>query len=83
MILVVDASVAAKWFLHFRREEQHTRRALEILAGIDNGRVRMLQRPHFIAEMGAVLSREAAGRIGRPRLPPRFGPIKKRGLAAP
>jgi len=56
--LVVDASVAAKWFLQFRREEQHTQRALEILAGIDDGRVRMLQPPHFVAEMGAVLSRE-------------------------
>lgn len=58
MILVVDASVVAKWFLHFRREEQHAQRALEILAGIDDGSVRMLQPPHFIAEMGAVLARE-------------------------
>ncbi len=58
MILVVDVSVAAKWFLHFRREEKHTHRALEVLAGIDNGRVQMLQPPHFIAEMGAVLARE-------------------------
>lgn len=58
MILVVDASVAAKWFLHFRREEQYAQRALAILAGIDDGRVRMLQPPHFIAEMGAVLARE-------------------------
>jgi len=58
VILVVDASVAAKWFLHFRRDEQHTQRALEILAGIDDGRVQMLQPPHFIAEMGAVLARE-------------------------
>ena len=55
---MVDASVAAKWFLQFRREEQHTQRALEILAGIDDGRVRMLQPPHFVAEMGAVLARE-------------------------
>jgi predicted nucleic acid-binding protein len=58
VILVVDASVAAKWFLHFRREEEHAHRALEILAGIDAGRVRMLQPPHFIAEMGVVLARE-------------------------
>lgn len=58
MILVVDASVAAKWFLHFRRDEQHAQHALAILAGIDAGRMRMLQPPHFIAEMGAVLARE-------------------------
>lgn len=58
MILVVDTSVAAKWFLHFRREEEHAQHALAILAGIDDGRVRMIQPPHFIAEMGAVLARE-------------------------
>ena len=41
-----------------RREEQHTQRALEILARIDDGHVRILQPSHFIAEMGAVLARE-------------------------
>ncbi|MBI4985340.1 MAG: type II toxin-antitoxin system VapC family toxin [Rhodocyclales bacterium] len=58
MILVVDASVAAMWFLRFRRDEEHAQSALTILAGIDDGRVRMLQPPHFIAEMGAVLACE-------------------------
>jgi predicted nucleic acid-binding protein len=58
VILVVDASVAAKWFLRFRREEAHVQRALDILAAVDASRVRMLQPPHFIAEMGAVLARE-------------------------
>ena len=58
MILVVDASVAAKWFFRFRDDEPHMQQALAILAGIDDGRVSMLQPPHFIAEMAAVLVRE-------------------------
>ncbi|MDD5247859.1 MAG: type II toxin-antitoxin system VapC family toxin [Rhodocyclaceae bacterium] len=58
MIVVVDASVAAKWFFRFRNDELHVQQALAILAGIDDGRIRMLQPPHFIAEMAAVLARE-------------------------
>lgn len=58
MILVVDASVAIKWFLHFREDEDHCQRALEILARIGDGRVLLVQPPHFLAEMGAVLARE-------------------------
>lgn len=58
MILVVDASVAIKWFLNFRKDEDHCRQALELLARIGDGRVRMMQPPHFLAEMGAVLARE-------------------------
>jgi len=58
VILVVDASVAAKWFLRFRDDEAHGERALGILAGVDAGSVRMVQPPHFLAEMGAVLARE-------------------------
>lgn len=58
MILVLDASVAIKWFLHFRGGEDHCQRALEILARVDEGRVSMVQPPHFLAEMGAVLARE-------------------------
>ena len=58
MILVVDASVAIKWFLDFREGEDHCRRALEILARVADGRVILVQPPHFLAEMGAVLARE-------------------------
>ncbi len=58
MILVLDASVAIKWFLHFRDGEDHCQRALEILSRVGDGRVRMVQPPHFLAEMGAVLARE-------------------------
>jgi len=58
VILVVDASVAIKWFLKFRKDEDHCRQALEILARVGDGRVRMMQPPHFLAEMGAVLARQ-------------------------
>lgn len=58
MILVVDASVALKWFFRAPgEEEEHTERATAILAGIDDDRVRMLQPPHFLAEVAAVLAR--------------------------
>ncbi|MBK8120889.1 MAG: type II toxin-antitoxin system VapC family toxin [Sulfuritalea sp.] len=58
MILVVDASVAIKWFLNFRDAEDHCQRALEILARVGDGRAIMVQPPHFLAEIGAVLARE-------------------------
>jgi predicted nucleic acid-binding protein len=58
VILVVDASVAAKWFLQFRKEETHVQHALGILGGIAAERIQLVQPPHFLAEMGAVLARE-------------------------
>lgn len=61
MILVVDASVAIKWFLHFRPDEPHADQALEILAGLDSGTIELVQPPHFVAEVAAVLAREKPG----------------------
>lgn len=58
MILVVDASVALKWFFQDRANEADCDQALAILYGIDAGRIQMLQPPHFIAEVAAVLTRE-------------------------
>lgn len=58
MILVVDASVAVKWFLHFRDDEAHAQQALDILAGLAEGAVQLIQPPHFIAEVAAVLATE-------------------------
>jgi hypothetical protein len=52
-VIVVDASVALKWFLKARDDEAHIENALTILAGIDTGRVQMLQAPHFLAEVAA------------------------------
>lgn len=58
MILVVDASVALKWFFQSRDNEPDCDLALAILSGVDEGRIQLLQPPHFIAEVTAVLARE-------------------------
>jgi len=58
MIIVVDASVALKWFFQSREDEADCDLALAILSGIDEGCIQMLQPPHFIAEVTAVLARE-------------------------
>lgn len=56
MKLVVDASVALKWFFRERDDEADVEPAL--LSALDAGRITMLQPPHFLAEMAAVLARE-------------------------
>lgn len=57
MIAVVDASVAVKWFLHELPEEQHTDLALQLLEQSVLGFLSMVQPPHFVAEVAAVLAR--------------------------
>jgi len=56
--LVVDASVALKWFFREREGEADIEPALALLAGIDTDRFRLWQPPHFLAEVAAVLARE-------------------------
>jgi predicted nucleic acid-binding protein len=58
VILVVDAGVALKWFFHIRGNEANADGALAILSGIDEGRIQLVQPPHFISEVAAVLARE-------------------------
>lgn len=58
MIVVVDASVALKWFLGGRPDEDHVENAVSLLCAVGEGRVRMVQPPHFLAEIAAVLARE-------------------------
>lgn len=58
MILVVDASVAVKWFFQDRDNETGCDLALTILEGVDAERIQLLQPPHFIAEVASVLARE-------------------------
>lgn len=63
MKLVVDASVALKWFFHERPGEDDTPAALQILQGYVEGRHSLLQPAHFQAEVCAVLAREAPARM--------------------
>ena len=58
MIVVVDASVALKWFFQDRDNEADCDLALSILYAVDEGRINLMQPPHFIAEVAAVLARE-------------------------
>lgn len=58
MKLVVDASVALKWFFRERDDEADIDPALALLSALDAGRIAMLQPPHFLAEVAAVLARE-------------------------
>lgn len=57
MIAVVDASVAIKWFLFFKPEEDHADHAMKILEEAVSGRLTLCQPPHFVAEIAAVLAR--------------------------
>ncbi len=61
MIAVVDASVAVKWFLHTQPDEAHADLALRILEQSVLGLLPMVQPPHFIAEVAAVLARLKPG----------------------
>lgn len=54
---VIDASVALKWFLRFTSGEEHVREALYLLEQALSGVGRVVQPPHFYAEMAAVLAR--------------------------
>ena len=48
MILVVDASVALKWFFQDRDNEADCDLALSILYGVDQGRIQLMQPPHSL-----------------------------------
>ena len=58
MNVVVDASAALKWFFRSRENEADLDIALDLLHRVAEGSVTLLQPPHFLAEMSAVLSRE-------------------------
>jgi predicted nucleic acid-binding protein len=57
VIVVVDASVALKWFLSDSLVEDHTETALAIFEAAVLGRIQLLQPVHFITEVAAVLAR--------------------------
>ena len=57
MIAVVDASVAVRWFLSFTPDEHDGHAALDILDKAVQGRVKLWQPPHFVAEVTSLLAR--------------------------
>ncbi len=56
---VVDASVAVKWALPGQNGETHQEQALALLHEIQQGHCQVLQPPHWLAEVAAVLTRLA------------------------
>ncbi len=56
---VVDASVVVKWALRGQESESHQDQALALLQDIQQGNCQVLQPPHWLAEVGAVLTRLA------------------------
>ena len=55
--LVIDASVAVKWFIRDSNEERDVTSAVDILKGIGENNIELIQPPHWMAEITAVLAR--------------------------
>jgi predicted nucleic acid-binding protein len=56
---VIDASVAVKWALSGQDGEAHQAQALALLYEIRQGNCQVLQPPHWLVEVAAVLARVA------------------------
>ena len=56
---VVDASVALKWALPGQKGESYQVQALALLQDIRQGNCQVLQPPHWLVEVGAILARLA------------------------
>ncbi|HEX6136452.1 MAG TPA: type II toxin-antitoxin system VapC family toxin [Casimicrobiaceae bacterium] len=57
MNVVVDASVAVKWVVPFKGDEDDSGLALQLLSRIRNGQVALHQPPHWFAEIAGVIVR--------------------------
>jgi predicted nucleic acid-binding protein len=55
--LVIDASIAVKWFVPESPEEADVPKALALLSALRSGNIRVFQPPHWEAEVAAVLAR--------------------------
>jgi predicted nucleic acid-binding protein len=62
MEVVLDASVIVKWILPDHTGETHARRALDLLHEIQAGRLSVVEPPHWLAEVAAVVTRLAPDR---------------------
>jgi predicted nucleic acid-binding protein len=57
MKVVVDASVAVKWIFPDAPGEPDADRAAQLLTAVRDSRVELIQPPHWLAEVTAVISR--------------------------
>jgi predicted nucleic acid-binding protein len=57
--LVIDASVAIKWFFQNKPGEQDAKQALGVLRALQDGKIDAIQPPHWLVEVMSVLAREA------------------------
>lgn len=57
MKMVVDASVVVKWLLPDPEPEPNVDLAVDVLRGIRSGDLTVLQPPHWLAEVAAVITR--------------------------
>ena len=62
--LVIDASVSVKWFVRSENED-NVPKAVEILKGIGDNRISIIQPPHWMAETIAVLARLQPEKVNR------------------
>jgi predicted nucleic acid-binding protein len=57
MRVVLDASVIVKWLAPVLNDEPHAERALKLLATIQSERLSLVEPPHWLAEVAAVVTR--------------------------
>lgn len=57
MKCVLDGSVIVKWLLRSPDDEPHTAEALALMDAVAAGQVEVLQPPHWLAEVAAVMAR--------------------------
>jgi predicted nucleic acid-binding protein len=60
--VVLDASVIVKWIFPDQAREAHAERALDLLHAVHAGRLSVLEPPHWLAEVAAVVARLAPDR---------------------
>ena len=55
--IVADASVAIKWLLPAKHDERDWENALRLLQGVRSEQIRLVEPPHWLAEVAAVVTR--------------------------
>ncbi len=55
--VVADASVAIKWLLPGKHDERDCEKALGLLQGVRSEQIRLVEPPHWLAEVAAVVTR--------------------------